>query len=146
MAKTYVLNRLATGSAFAMLALLPALAPVWLPAKTIEFDTNEVTTPGLSATPDGRALIFNLDGHLFRIARSGGPATQLTFGPYYDSDPAVSPDGARIAFISNRDADSDGNLFLLNPATGAITQLTHEFQVGAPAWSSDGKTIAFISY
>ncbi len=129
-----------------MLALLPALAPVWLPAKTIEFDTNEVTTPGLSATPDGRALIFNLDGHLFRIARSGGPATQLTFGPYYDSDPAVSPDGARIAFISNRDADSDGNLFLLNPATGAITQLTHEFQVGAPAWSSDGKTIAFISY
>ncbi|MBV9506306.1 MAG: PD40 domain-containing protein [Acidobacteriia bacterium] len=146
MAKTYVLKLLVTGSALAMLVLLPALGPIPLLAKTIEFDTNEATTPGLSATPDGRGLIFNVDGHLFRLAESGGSATQLTFGPYYDSEPAVSPDGARIAFISNRDAGSDGNLFLLNPANGAITQLTHEFQVGAPAWSSDGKTIAFISY
>ena len=69
----------------------------------------------------------------------------MTFGPFYDSDPAVSPDGTRIAFVSNRDGGDDGNLYLFERSTGKITQLTHEFQAGLPAWSPDGKTVAFVS-
>src|ERR1700678_117582 len=117
-----------------------------LAARTLEFDTNEVTQPGITATADGRALIFNLLGHLFRVPSTGGSATQMTFGPYYDSDPAISPDGSRIAFISDRDDGSDGNLFVLDVASGKMMQLTHEFQVGMPAWSADGKTIVYLSY
>jgi Tol biopolymer transport system component/imidazolonepropionase-like amidohydrolase len=117
-----------------------------LAARTLEFDTNAVTQPGITATADGRALIFNLLGHLFRVPSTGGSAMQMTFGPYYDSDPAISPDGSRIAFISDRDDGSDGNLFVLDVASGKMMQLTHEFQVGMPAWSADGKTIAYLSY
>ena len=117
-----------------------------LAGRTLEFDTNEVTQPGIAVTPDGQAVIFNLLGHLFRVPVSGGSTTQLTFGPYYDSEPAISPDGSRIALISNRDDGSDGNLFVLDVASGKISQLTHEFQVGMPAWSADGKSIAYLSY
>ena len=133
-------------SILSLIVLLATTNPVRLAARTLQFDTNEVTQPGITLTPDGRALVFNLLGHLFRLPVSGGPARQLTFGPYYDSDPAVSPDGARIAFVSNRDDGSDGNLFVLDLASDKISQLTHEFQVGMPAWSADGKTIAYLSF
>src|SRR5262252_4967672 len=116
-----------------------------LGARTLEFDTNEVTQPGITATPDVRSLIFNLLGHLFELPVSGGAAKQLTFGPYYDSDPVVSPDGKRVAFLSNRDGGDDGNLYVLDLSTGKIVQLTHEFQVSSQVWSPDGKTIAFLS-
>ncbi len=115
-------------------------------ARTLEFETNEITQPGIAIAPDGRSLVVNLLGHLYRIPTAGGSATQLTFGPYYDSDPAISPDGGRIAFVSNRDDGSDGNLFVLDVTSGKIVQLTHEFQVGMPSWSLDGKTIAYLSY
>jgi hypothetical protein len=59
-----------------------------LAARTLEFETNEVTQPGITLAPDGRSLIFNLLGHLYRLPSSGGSTTQLTFGPYYDSEPA----------------------------------------------------------
>ena len=133
-------------SSLALISFSVALPQSRLAARTLEFETNEVTQPGLTVTPDGNSLIFNLLGHLYRVPSSGGSTTQLTFGPFYDSDPAISPDGTRIAFVSNRDDGSDGNLFVLDVASGRISQLTHEFQVGMPSWSSDGKTIAYLSY
>ena len=41
----------------------------------------------------GRIDVGNLLGHLFRMPVEGGSATQLTFGRFYDCEPAVSPDG-----------------------------------------------------
>ena len=117
-----------------------------LAARTLEFDTNAVTQPGITAARTARAWSSIYWGICIRVPSSGGSATQLTFGPYYDSDPAISPDGSRIAFVSDRDDGSDGNLFVLDVASGKMMQLTHEFQVGMPAWSADGKTIAYLSY
>jgi Tol biopolymer transport system component/imidazolonepropionase-like amidohydrolase len=131
---------IALTACFAFAACNPAAA------RTLEFDTTEVTQPAITAAPDGKSFIFNLLGHLFRLQVSGGNATQMTTGPYYDSDPAFSPDGQRIAFVSSRDDGSDGNLFLLDLASGKMSRLTHEFQVGMPSWSPDGKTIAYLSY
>lgn len=113
--------------------------------RAFEFETNEVTQPALTVAADGRSLVFNLVGHLFRLPAGGGSATQLTFGPYYDSEPRFSPDGTRLAFISNRDG-SDGNIFVMELASGRISQLTRDYQAGAPVWSPDGKTIAYVSY
>jgi len=134
-------NRTAAVSVLLCILSLHSLAAT----RTFEFETSEVTQPGLSVAPDGRSIVFNLVGHLFRLPVTGGSATQLTFGPYYDSDPVFSPDGSRIAFVSNRDG-SDGNIFILDIASGRISQVTRDYQAGLQAWSPDGKTLAYVSF
>src|SRR4030042_39111 len=86
-------------SVFVFLATIGALRG--MPAmRTSEFDTRQVTQPDVALTPDGKSLIFTMLGHLFCLPAAGGSAEQLTFGPYYDSDPAISPDGACAELVS----------------------------------------------
>ena len=112
--------------------------------RTIEFETTEVTQADVTVSPDDRWLVFTILGHLFRMPIAGGVAEQLTFGPYYDSDPVFSPDGQRIAFVSDRE-DSDRNIFNLDLATGQITQVTREPWADRPVWSPDGRWIVYLS-
>ena len=121
----------------------PALAQDADGWRTIEIETTEVTAPDVAITPDGESLIFTLLGHLFRLPVEGGEAEQLTFGPYYDARPTVSPDGTQVAFQSDRDG-SEGNIFLLNLATGDITQLTDEPWADAPSWAPDGQSVVYL--
>ena len=111
--------------------------------RTIEFETSEVTTPDVAVSPDGEWLIFTMLGHLFHLPVEGGPAEQLTFGPYYDTDPVFSPDGNRVAFVSDRDG-SEGNVFVVDLSTGAITQVTREPWAARPTWTPDGRGIVYL--
>lgn len=127
----------------AQLAPRPLLAQDLGSWRTIDVETREVTSPDLAIAPDGRWLVFTMLGHLFRVPVEGGQAEQLTFGPSFNARPAVSPDGNRIAFRSDRD-DSDGNIFLFDLTTGGVTQVTQTGWADAPAWSPDGRSIAYL--
>ncbi len=113
--------------------------------RTIEFETIEVTDGGVAVSPDGKWLILTILGHLFRLPAGGGDAEQLTFGPYYHMDPAVSPDGSQVAFVSDRDG-SEGNIFILELESGELTQLTHDSWAGRPVWSPDGGHVAYLEW
>ncbi len=113
--------------------------------RTIEFQTTQVTAPDVAVSPDGEWLIFGMLGKLFRLPVKGGEAEQLTFGPYYDDDPAISPDGKLVAFQSDRDG-SEGNIFVLTLAGGAIIQLTHESWADNPTWARDGQALVYLRF
>src|SRR5690606_14208658 len=91
--------------------------------ESVEIVAAHVTAADVSIAPDGKWLAFNALGHLYRLSAKGGDAEQLTFGPYYDREPAISPDGRRVASVSNRGADGLANLFLLNLSTGEISEI-----------------------
>lgn len=100
---------------------------------------------------DGEGFWDGRYKHLFTIPVTGGEATQLTDGPWDDTQPVWSPDGSRIAFISRRTPDREwtivSDLYTIPAGGGDTTQLTKS--VGpfkSPAWSPDGKQIAFLGH
>lgn len=67
---------------------------------------------------------------------------RLTTNPATDFDPTWSPDGAHIAFRSQRDGNDE--IYVMNVDGSCQTNLTNDPPNDwSPAWSPDGKQIAF---
>lgn len=89
--------------------------------------------------------------HLYRFDITGKKLTQLTSGDWDDGSPAWSPDGRFLAFTSNRDSvdgsyNSDIWVVSADDTTrGASTRrvTTDPGQDNSPAWSPDGRSIAY---
>ncbi|HET6893606.1 MAG TPA: S9 family peptidase [Pyrinomonadaceae bacterium] len=89
--------------------------------------------------------------HLWTVDVKSGSAKQITEGhDWNDSDPQWSPDGRRIAFVSNRtgkeyDENRNTDVWVISADGGPLTKISdHEEADNSPRWSPDGKTIAFI--
>ena len=110
-------------------------------ARTIAFDTDEGTWISLDVTPDGTSIIFELSGDLYRLPIDGGTATRITDGLAYDAQPRVSPDGTRIAFISDRNGSD--NLWIAKADGTEPKKLSNESQnaVISPAWTPDSQYV-----
>jgi CHAT domain-containing protein/Tol biopolymer transport system component/Tfp pilus assembly protein PilF len=60
--------------------------------------------------------------------------------------PAISPDGARIAFVSHR-SDPNGDIFYLDARSGKVLQLTQGPEIDLhPAWAPDGRHVYFSRF
>lgn len=74
----------------------------------------------------------------------GSGTTRLTNSPAEDASPSWSPDGARIAFDTNRDGNYE--IYVMNAnGTGQFNLSSHPGSDGYPTWSPDGATVAFQS-
>jgi Tol biopolymer transport system component len=104
-------------------------------------------TSGPSAVawlPDGRTLVFSMQGSLWR-QRIGEPvAEQLTTGPGYAYQPDATPDGGRIVYSVY--LNDQVELRVLDLQTLTSTVLVQNGAVNVePRWAPDGRSIAFVS-
>jgi dipeptidyl aminopeptidase/acylaminoacyl peptidase len=136
---------------------------------------------GLEWSPDGRKLAFTAQDsvepedklvwkdwyrtegfgdirhrvQIWTIDADGGAPFQLTHGDYHSAQPAWSPDGTRIAFMSNRSGREESILYSVNEnydvwlvaATGGAPRkmTTNEGPDTRPVWSPDGQFLAYVS-
>ena len=93
----------------------------------------------------GDIYLVNVDGSgLRRLARAISPLVRMPGGPPggFSANPAWSPDGRRIAFVSNRDGSND--IFVVNADGSGLRNLTRSRGNDRdPVWSPDGRVIAF---
>lgn len=100
------------------------------------------TEPAIS--PDRAEIAFVSGGDIWTVPVAGGEARLLVAHPANESRPQYSPDGKKLAFISNR--TGGGDIYVLTLATGDLRRLT--FDDGndqLDGWSRDGKWIYFTS-
>jgi hypothetical protein len=104
-------------------------------------------TSGPSAaawSPDGRELIYAMQGTLWQQRLGSTEARQLTDGPGYDAQPDWSPDGRWVVYAAYENDAVD--LRLLDLSSGQSTPLVANGAVNVePRWSPDGRRIAYVS-
>ncbi len=104
-------------------------------------------------SPDGKHVVFvrenNGNYDLWMQDVDGSDLVQLTSSPYADLEPAWSPDGGRIAFISNRDRKGDPrgmSIYVLDVRSLSVQRVTNDPHAidGGPTWK-DNTTLYFHS-
>ncbi|HEU0225051.1 MAG TPA: hypothetical protein VFR29_06415 [Steroidobacteraceae bacterium] len=101
------------------------------------------------------AFTSSRDGNyeIYSVNADGTGLARLTDNDSYDGEPAWSPDGQRIAFVSGRDFDASGNLgvgselYVMDTDGSNVERLTFSrSRAGRPTWSPDGTRIAYESF
>jgi tricorn protease len=101
-----------------------------------------LTEPSIS--PDRREIAFVSGGDIWTVSADGGTAQLLVSHPATESKPLYSPDGKRLAFVSNR--TGSGDIYILNLESNDLQRLTFDDATDQlDAWSRDGNWIYFSS-
>ena len=99
-------------------------------------------------SPDGKHIAFtstsrNDDNntHVYLLDLGSGAVEDLGLG----QDPDWAPDGLQIVYQNCGDSDDQCGLWIIDLELGDHRQITTNAGDAMPAWSSDGKLIAFMS-
>ncbi|MBT3270077.1 hypothetical protein HN371_23220 [Candidatus Poribacteria bacterium] len=97
----------------------------------------------LAWSPNGSRTLFRDGRDIMAMDPDGGNVAAVGPHPASDGQPAWSPDGTEIAFISNRDGDSA--LYRMDADGANPTRLHERGRDSWPSWLSDGSAIVFAS-
>jgi uncharacterized protein YjdB len=119
-------------------AKVTATAPGGKTAAADVYVVGEIIVASSRANPPGKF-------QLYAIERSNlAQLTKLTPDTTSASDPAFSPDGSRIAFVSQRDGNAE--IYVMNADGTGSTRVTNDPQPdGRPSFTPDGQALVFHS-
>lgn len=101
-------------------------------------------TDDYSLAPNGRRIAFSIHGELFTAPVEEGDLRQITGGASRDQNPVYSPDGTRLAWVS----DSSGREEVwVAPSDGGPAERISDVDAlkQAVVWSPDGKELAYTA-
>ena len=92
--------------------------------KELKLSTTEGTWMNLDVSPDGKSIVFDLLGDIYKLDSNGGKATVLREGLAFEIQPRFSPDGKYISFTS--DAGGGDNIWTMKSDGSDAKQITKE--------------------
>jgi Tol biopolymer transport system component len=113
--------------------------------KTIQEFDYLIEAPSFMA--DGKTIVYNSDGHIFRINTDSGDITQLdsSYCNHCNNDHVLAPDMSAIAVSHHTFEDGQSRVYVI-PFNGAppklITPIAPSYLHG---WSPDGSTLAYCA-
>ncbi|MCG8606574.1 hypothetical protein MJD09_16525, partial [bacterium] len=123
---------------------------VWTPELSMKYKTVRAT----AISPDGKLIAYVvrepvMEGekseylsHIWIVSSDGEMNVQYTRGDQSATNPAFSPDGQHLTFLSKRDEKTQ--LWIMRVRGGEAEQLTEaENGVASYRWSPDGSRIAY---
>jgi imidazolonepropionase-like amidohydrolase/Tol biopolymer transport system component len=116
-------------------------APPGMTTRKVPIAVDEGSWMNVDVSPDGRTIAFDLLGDIYTMPIEGGTPTRIAEGLAFEHQPRFSPDGKRIAFVSDRGGGD--NIWLMNRDGSGKVQLSKEdFRLlNQPSWSPDGQFI-----
>ena len=116
-------------------------APPGMTTRMVPIAVDEGSWMNIDVAPDGRTIAFDLLGDIYTMSIEGGTPTRIAEGLAYEHQPRFSPDGTRIAFVSDRGGGD--NIWIMNRDGSDKRQLSKEdFRLlNQPSWSPDGQFI-----
>jgi len=99
---------------------------------------------------DGDGYLERKREHLYLFTLETKKLDTLTNGDFDNENPVWSPDSKQLAFVSNRTSDADRNsntdIWVMDalPKSTPKKLTTWEGSDTSPAWSPDGKSIAYL--
>jgi imidazolonepropionase-like amidohydrolase/Tol biopolymer transport system component len=108
---------------------------------SFNLNTNEGTWMNLDVSPDGKTIVFDLLGDIYKMPISGGKATILRSGLAYEVQPRFSPNGKYISFTS--DAEGGNNIWVMTADGKNAKSITKEKYrlLNNAVWTPDGKSL-----
>lgn len=108
---------------------------------SFKLNTNEGTWMNLDVSPDGKTIVFDLLGDIYKIPITGGKATILRAGMAYEVQPKFSPNGKYISFTS--DAEGGDNIWVMTADGKDAKSITKESftLLNNAVWMPDGMSL-----
>lgn len=98
--------------------------------------------------PDGKQLLFNMDGLMWKIPVTGGKITQLNTGSVKNNnnDHGISFDGKMLAISSSKPGQGGGSAVWVLPLTGGEPKLvTEETPSYFHGWAPNNKEVVYVA-
>jgi len=139
-----------------VLLFLGTTVPLFAQSQAFDVDAllriARIADPQLS--PDGRTVAFTVQiidlennrkpRHIYTVPITGGTPRRITDAGNLNDRPRWSPDGKRLAFVSDRGGSAQ--LWIMNPDGAGARQVTNlSTEAGGVLYSPDGKNLLFTS-
>ncbi|HSC78503.1 MAG TPA: S9 family peptidase [Candidatus Acidoferrales bacterium] len=144
-------------SRFACLIILTLALALSASAASIDQILKYRNLSAVKVSSDGTRAVFvaaaadveenAMNSDVWLVDLTSGRTFQLTRAPKRDNAPEWSPDGKRIAFLSDRGKDSKVNIWMISPEGGEAEAATKfdKLSVSSFRWLPDGSGFLFIA-